>query len=199
MGGKPVKQDLEVLSLITLNTPHAGSVLAKYGVEARQLTYLQAMINGIDTLLPAKALEGSYYCDLTPARASAFTASGILPGTIETASIATDADQNGDQVLTDNETLNLPLANKLYQLVGGTADVSITVIPGTFMDEVVVNPVDTTLFQPNDGIVTQRSAGLYQIYDVTGSNHVNVHSTENAEIIATDALQESGLVHWRLR
>jgi len=199
MGGQPVKRDLDVLSLITLNTPHAGSVLAKYGVEARQLTYLQAIISGIDTLLPAKALEGSYYCDLTPARASAFTASGILPGTIETASIATDADRNGDQVLTDNETLNLPLANKLYQLVGGTAYVSITVIPGTFMDEVVVNPVDTTLFQPNDGIVTQRSAGLYQIYDVTGSNHVNVHSTENAEIIATDALQESGLVHWRLR
>ncbi len=211
MDGVDVKHDLEVLSLITLNTPHQGSVLAAYGVEARQLTLIQARQEGPATLLPAKAYEGAYYCDLTPARASEFIASTKLPDGLQTASVATDADLDGDQEITDpfggpDESAGYPplplvsnyFANLLYQLTGRVTDVTVTVSAD---DKITIDPTFTSSFQLNDTIVTKKSAGLYQTYPIEGWNHLNVHSTENAEIIATDAQQESGagMVNWRLR
>ncbi len=201
MGGQPVKRDLEGLSLVTLNTPHAGSVLARYGVEARQLTALQAVRAGLN-VAAAKSFEGAYYCDLTPARASAFIGANPLPSGAVGASVATDADQNGNAQIESAEaggfTGGAVIANRLYQLIGSVADVTITVTPGTFMDSITVTETPNATFLRNDVIVTQQSAGLYPRYPITGWHHLNVHATVNAEAIARDA-QTPGLVDWRAR
>jgi hypothetical protein len=211
MGGVPVKSELKVLSLVTLNTPHQGSVLSEYGVEARQLSELQATLAGLTTFYAAKKQEGAYYCDLTPARASEFIASTKLPGGIQTASVATDADINGDQQITDplvgdDESAGYPpipiasnyAADTLYQLTGSVAHVTVSV---SVDDKVTITTIPTYAFKPNDTIVTQSSASLYPTYLITGWNHLNVHSAQNAKTIATDALQEegAGMVNWRLR
>lgn len=210
MGGVPVKSDLKALSLVTLNTPHLGSVLSEYGVEARQLSTFQAIQAGLTTFFAAKKQEGAYYCDLTPERASAFIASTKLPDGIQAASVATDADLNGDQQITDllgvNESDGYPpipiasnyAANVMYQITGSVAHVRVSV---SVDDKVTILTIPTFAFKPNDTIVTQTSASLYPTYPITGWNHLNVHSAQNAKTIATDALQESGagMVNWRLR
>jgi hypothetical protein len=202
MGGQPVKRDLEARSIVTLDTPHQGSVLAKYGVEARQLTTLQAVRAGVN-VVAAKELEGSYYCDLTPARASAFTASHPLPSDTQGGSVASDADQNGNQRIdTSAEATGFGLAriaDRLYQLMGRVADVTITVTPRPFLpDRITVAEVPTATFQPNDAIVTTASAAHYPLYPITGFNHLDVHATQNATTIARDA-QGPGVVDWRER
>ncbi|VAW52547.1 hypothetical protein MNBD_GAMMA06-634, partial [hydrothermal vent metagenome] len=134
---------------------------------------------------------------------------------IETASVATNADLDGDFQLTNPNSMGIDegagfdvlgpdtiIANQLYQLTGRVSDVLVSVTPGFFIDEISVLELPTTpLFQiqTNDAIVTQQSAGLYRLYAIDGAHHLNVHSTENAKIIATDAQQESGKINWRLR
>ena len=210
MGAQPVKQDFEGRSLVTLDTPHAGSVLAQYGVEARQLTALQALRTDI-TAAAAKSYEGAYYCDLTPARAYAFIGSTSLPEGVDRASVASDADCNGDQRLSADTLCRSGQseseqfsgggvsANRLYQLVGSISSVTIRVMPRRFLpDEVTVATTPTLSFQTNDAVVSQASAWLYRRYPITGWHHQNVHSRDNAEAIATDALA-GGLVSWRKR
>jgi hypothetical protein len=201
MRGQPVKHDLEGLSIVTLNTPHGGSVLAKYGVEARQLTALQSARAGIN-VAAAKGFEGAYYCDLTPARASAFVGANPLPSGTTGASVATNADQNGNNQIEGAEANNFTggawAANRLYQLIGRVADVTITVTPQFGLDQITVTEVPNPAFLPNDVIVTQQSAGRYPRYGITGWHHLNVHAQVNAETIARDA-QAPGLVDWRAR
>jgi len=202
MGGQPVKRDLEARSIVTLDTPHLGSVLAKYGVEARQLTTLQAARAGVN-VLAAKQLEGPYYCDLSPARASAFTASHSLPSDTQGGSVAADADQNGNQQIdTSAEATGFGLAriaDRLYQLMGRVADVTITVTPRALLpDRITVAETPTASFQPNDAIVTTASAARFPLYPITGFNHLDVHATQNATTIARDA-QAPGIVDWRER
>jgi hypothetical protein len=211
MGNQPVTRDLEARSLVTLDTPYGGSVLASYGVEARQLTWPQAVRNGINPSA-AKGLEGSYYCDLTPPRATALVATTTLPSGLQTGSVASDADCNGNEHIDDQPlcapgraegtgfTLNtFGAADRLYRLVGGVSDVKITVTRRRFLpDQVTITETPTTSFLGNDAVVTQDSAGLYQRYSITGWHHLNVHSRENAQAIARDA-QKGGIVDWRLR
>ncbi len=210
MGGHPVRQDFEGRSLITLDTPHAGSVLAQYGVEARQLTAEQAVRAGV-TVAAAKFYEGGYYCDLTPERANAFVGSTSLPTRMQSASVASDADCNGDRAISDwtfcssgqSESRGFAYrgaaANRLYQLIGDVASVKVTVTPRRFLpDAITVDETMTTSFQVNDAVVSQSSAWLYKKYPITGWHHQNVHSRDNAEAIATDA-QAGGLVDWRTR
>ena len=210
MGGQPVRQDLEGRSLVTLGTPHAGSVLAQYGVEARQLTILQAWKADLNAAV-AKSYEGAYYCDLTPARAYAFIGSTSLPESVERASVASDADCNGDQRVSADTLCSSGhseserfsggggTANRLYQLVGSISSVTISVTLRRFLpDEVTVTTTPTTSFQVNDVVVSQASAWLYRRYPITGWHHQNIHSRENAEVIAADALA-GGLVSWRRR
>ena len=210
MGTQPVKQDFEGRSLVTLDTPHAGSVLAQYGVEARLLTALQALRADI-TAAAAKSYEGAYYCDLTPARAYAFIGSTSLPESVDRASVASDADCNGDQRLSaetfcssgQSESERFSgggvTANRLYQLVGSISSVTIRVTPRRFLpDEITVTTTPTLSFQVNDAVVSQASAWLYRRYPITGWHHQNIHSRENAEVIAADALA-GGLVSWRRR
>jgi pimeloyl-ACP methyl ester carboxylesterase len=210
MGGQPVRQDLEARSLITLDTPHGGSVLAKYGVEARQLNWFDATRAGIN-VAAAKGFEGSYYCDLTPARASAHVAATTLPSGTQTASVASDADCNGNREINGDATCpggqtesagftgGALAADRLYQLIGRVADVSITTVPRRFLpDEIRVTETPNAQFQRNDVIVTQASAGLYSTYPITGWHHLNVHSRRNGESIAIDC-QAGNFVDWRKR
>jgi hypothetical protein len=202
MGGQPVKRDLEGLSIVTLNTPHQGSVLAQYGVEARQLTALQSARAGLN-VAAAKGFEGAYYCDLTPARASAFVAANPLPSGAVGASVATDADQNGNAQIESGEaggfTGGAFAANRLYQLIGRVANVTITVTPVPFgLDRITVAETPNATFLRNDVIVTRESASQYSTYGITGWHHLNVHATVNAQTIAQDA-QGPGLVDWRAR
>ncbi|HET8647906.1 MAG TPA: hypothetical protein VFO85_20590 [Vicinamibacteria bacterium] len=202
MSGQPVKRDLEAFSIVTLDTPHGGSVLAKYGVEARQLSALNAARAGLN-VAAAKSFEGAYYCDLTPARATAFVAANPLPSVTRGASVAADADRNGNQeiesVEADGFTGGAWAANRLYQLIGRVADVTITVRPRNFLpDEITVTETPNATFLGNDVIVTQSSAGLYPRYPITGWHHLNVHAQVNATTIARDA-QAPGLVDWRAR
>jgi len=210
MGTQPVKQDFEGRSLVTLDTPHAGSVLAQYGVEARLLTTLQALRVDI-AAAAAKSYEGAYYCDLTPARAYAFIGSTSLPESVERASVASDADCNGDQRVSaetfcssgQSESERFSgggvTANRLYQLVGSISSVTISVTPRRFLpDEITITTTPTMSFQVNDAVVSQASAWLYRRYPITGWHHQNIHSRENAEVIAADALA-GGLVSWRKR
>jgi hypothetical protein len=200
MTGEPVTRDLSALSLVTLNTPHLGSVLAQYGVEARELTMSQALRTGVRPTA-AKSLEGAYYCDLTPERATAFVNTAVLPNGVQTASVATDADQNADQELDGTESSGFGLdwiATTLYQILGTVADVEISVTPvDWWFDEIIVTESPTTEFLLNDAIVTQESAGRYRRYGITGWNHLNVHSDANAVEIAEDA-QQPGLINWRI-
>jgi hypothetical protein len=210
MGGEPVRRDLEGRSLVTLDTPYSGSVLAQYGVEARQLTTEQAWRTSLDAAA-AKELEGAYYCDLQPIRASAFTGSTRLPDTVQSASVASDADCNGDRTVSpftqcdsgSGESEGFPggaiSANRLYQLVGTISTVTITVTPMRLAPDLVfVTTTPTALFKTNDAIVSQESARAGRSYAITGSHHLNVHSRDNAATIATDA-QGGGLIDWRKR
>jgi hypothetical protein len=201
MGGSPVKRLLKARSLVTLNTPHQGSVLAKYGVEARQLTWTQAVLEGLD-VSAAKGFEGAYYCDLTPPRAAAFVASTTLLNGVQAASVATDADTNNNGEIEGAEATDFTggatAADRLYQLIGHTADVTITVTPGTWRDQVTVTPTPTSSLVTNDVIVPRTSAAQYTSYTIDHWHHLNVHSEDNAHTIADDA-QGNGLVNWRLR
>lgn len=214
MSGQPVTQDLKARSLVTLNTPHNGSVLAQYGVEARQLSWTQAVRSGIN-VAAAKGFEGSYYCDLTPARASAFVASTSIPSGVQTGSVATDADCDGNQEIgsatcgagrseATDFTGGALAANRLYQLIGRVADVRITVTPRTgplgvpLPDQITILETPNAAFQPNDVIVTRASAELYRRFAITGWHHLNVHSRDNGEAVAGDA-QRGVIVDWRKR
>jgi hypothetical protein len=190
MGGQPVKRDLEGLSIVTLNTPHGGSVLAKYGVEARQLSGLQALRAGLN-VAAAKSFEGAYYCDLTPARASAFIAPTRCPAG-PWASVATDADQNGNQRISREATGSAARRNRL---IGRVADATITM---PRLGRLITAETPNATFQANDIIVPRASASAYSTYTITGWHHLNVHATVNADTIARDA-QGPGLVDWRAR
>src|SRR5262249_43319456 len=152
-------------SLITLDTPHKGSVLAEYGVEARQLNIFQLRTNDVNVEL-AKLFEGSYYCDLTPVRATAYVASTVLPNGVQTASVASNADCNsndkiesgtvcsGSRTESTDFTGGDSVANPLYQLVGGTDTVTIAITPRKFHgiplpDQITVKETRTTSFQTN--------------------------------------------------
>jgi hypothetical protein len=185
-------------------------VLAQYGVEARQLTTVQAVRAGVNAVA-AKAYEGAYYCDLMPERANAFIGSTPLPRTVQSASVASDADCNGDEVVSDwafcasgqSESRGFAYrgtaANRLYQLVGKVSSVTITVTPARLApDRVTVDETSTTSFQKNDAVVSQSSSWLYRRYDISGWHHMNVHSRENEVTIAADS-QGGGLVDWRKR
>ena len=89
-------------------------------------------------------------------------------------------------------------ANRLYQLIGRIADVTITVTPQFGLDRITVTEVPNAAFLPNDVIVPRRSAARYPQYPITGWHHLNVHAQVNAETIARDA-QTPGLVDWRAR
>jgi hypothetical protein len=210
MGGQSVRRDLEGRSLITLDTPHAGSVLAQFGVEARQITTTQAVIADL-TAAAAKQFEGPYYCDLLPIRARDFVAKHRLPLSVETGSVASNADCDADHRSSlwttcpsgHAEGEGFPggalMANRLYQLIGTVSSVEITVTPIRFApDEVRVVKTPTDAFQTSDTIVSQNSAALYRTSSITGWHHVNVHSRENGEAIATDT-QAGRLSSWRKR
>jgi hypothetical protein len=210
MGGVSVVRNLEGRSLVTLATPYEGSVLAEYGVEARQLSWIDASRAGRE-VLAARLLEGSYYCDLTPARTAAFMASTQLPSTVHWATVAADADCNQDGQIRDRvrcasgatEAQEFPFgdwaADLLYRLLGTVSKVVIVVRPVRHgLDATTVHVTPTETFQENDAIVTKASASRSYRYPIDGWNHSNVHSTTNGSAIATDA-QAEGLVSWRLR
>ena len=210
MGGQFVRRDMEGRSLVTLDTPHAGSVLAQLGVEARQITMAQALRTNL-TAAAAKRFEGAYYCDLQPSRASDFVARTQLPAGVDAASIASDADCDGDQEIGiwatcpsgHGEADGFPggalVANRLYKLIGTTSAVQITVTSIRFApDQVRVLKEPTRSFQRNDTIVSQASAAFYKESGITGWHHVNVHSRENGETVATDA-QAGQFPNWRRR
>jgi hypothetical protein len=210
MGGQFVRRDIEGRSLVTLDTPHAGSVLAQFGVEARQLTAIQALRADL-TAAAAKRFEGGYYCDLQPSRASDFMARTQLPAGVEASSIASDADCDGDQQISlwatcpsgQAESEGFPggtlMANRLYKMIGTISIVKITIIPVRFApDEIRVATEPTSAFQRNDTIVSQASAAFYKRSGITGWHHVNVHSRQNGETVAVDA-QAGRLSNWRKR
>lgn len=216
MSGKPVRHKVKTNSLITLNTPHKGSVLAQYGVLARHASYLSVLmsdnLSDIDKLLLAgvKRQDGPWYCDLTPERASAFVSKAILPKGISTASSATNADVNRDGVITGAESENFPvggvtadlIASVSHYITGSVASVQIGIIPTSWyeLDEIVITPGTYTQFMANDAVVTQDSAGRYATYsNINNLNHLNVHKLSTAEAIAKDAQSKTGLVNWRAK
>ena len=210
MGGSSIRRDIEGRSLMALDAPYAGSVLAQFGVEARQLTSTQALRADL-TAAAAKRFEGAYYCDLQPSRARDFVSRTQLPDGVETASVAADADCNGDQKIGFwgtcpsgyAEAEGFPggalMANRLYKMLGTVSSVEITVNPIRFApDEVRVTKIPTSSFQRSDTIVSQASAGYYRKSGITGWHHVNVHSRQNAELLAEEA-QAGRLSSWRRR
>lgn len=202
MGGQPVKQDLEANSIVTLNTPHRGSVLADYGIEARQLSWTQAIRAGLNAAA-AKGFEGSYYCDLSTARANQAIANTNLPNGVSSGSVATDADFDNNGVIEGAEGAGFTggafAENKLYQLVANTASVSITITERNFLpDTITVTETPTAAPLPNDAVVTVQSASEYTTYNIDNAHHLNVTSEANGATIARDA-QGSGVVDWRAK
>ena len=204
MGGQPVKRDLEGLSIVTLNTPHRGSVLAQYGVEARQLTAAAGGPRPGSTRSPPsrrKAPTTATSRRRGRPRSSRPTRCRAGP---RGASVATDADRDGNRSSRAPEARGFPgassLADRLYRLIGNVArrDVSRSRRCSPALDRITITETPTAAFLTNDAVVTQNSAGLYSTYRITGWHHINVHSTLNAETIARDA-QTPGLVDWRAR
>jgi hypothetical protein len=207
MSGKDVKSDVKVNSLITLNTPHKGSILASYGVLARQMAWYQSVNSSDPTLINfISVLEGPWYCDLTPERASDFVSNAILPRGIDTASVATNADRDGNHIIEGHEGDGFYLnsaADLSYQVVGTTTDVTLTIIPSNkfyLPDEFVFERVNSSGFMDNDIIVTQDSAARYKGYkDIDNLNHLNVHSQSTATAIVNDARSPNGNVNWSVK
>jgi hypothetical protein len=208
MSGQPVMHSLDVNSLVTVNTPHKGSILAQYGVLARHITWLSAASSSdAALLLGVKFIEGSWYCDLTPARASAFVSTAVLPGNIDTASVATNADSNRNRTIDGAEGDGYPVGTLFTSLshtvVGVVGSVQIGIIPsGNWYvpDDVIITIGANTQFMTNDINVTQDSAARYARYpSIDNLNHLNVHNLSTAETIAADAQSESGLVNWRAK
>lgn len=198
MGGATIQAPLRANSLITLNSPHKGSILADYGVQARQLTYPQALSGGINTIA-AKSLNGSYYCDLTTAIATSAMNNSSLPNGVQTASVATDADINNDGKISGNEGDGFQggsfIANRLYNLVGGVSAVEIIVEEGLIFDDVIIMETASPEFLENDAVVTIDSAAKYSKIEIDNKHHMNVHDQDVAEKISDDALVGK-IVNW---
>lgn len=208
MDGKPVLHKIKTNSLITLNTPHKGSVLSLYGVQARHVNWINAAASSDKRLLfGLKDQEGPWYCDLTPERASAFVSNAILPKGVHTASTATHADINHDGFISGDESVGFPYralsANVSYNIVGAVSSVEIEVIPQPWykFDKVVITPSTTyTEFMDNDLVVTEDSAGRYATYaNIKHLHHLNIHNATTAETIVKDAQSMTGLVNWRVK
>lgn len=192
MGGQPVMETLSVPSLTAINPPFKGSVLAKLGVEARKLALLDSYQSSDAELIEAaKSLEGSYYCDMTPTKASQFSDFQHAQRNYNSvfASVATNADRNGDYQINAEESTGVTseaIGNKLYRLVGGIGDVMLNVTTAgdpAQPDSVTVLRRRSDFFT-NSLIVHQDSTwGFPPLYHINSGNHATDKAFSAQQII----------------
>jgi hypothetical protein len=213
MPGGAVMMDLAPASLVSLNTPYAGSVLADLGIAGRIVLAEEAIAGGSigGYAFVAGLFDGPYYCDLSPLRAQAWVDVTPLPGDLQVASIATDADIDGDGELSEAEAegfaaedspmLSRLAANFMYTLVGTLDGVEVTVVDvPDGPDSIAIDAVLADEFMLNDAVVPVHSASLYPpISGIDGWHHLNVYSEENGRAIAIEAQSPGGVLDWRVQ
>ncbi|MBT8136190.1 MAG: hypothetical protein KJO54_04145 [Gammaproteobacteria bacterium] len=208
MDGQPVSASLSVDSLVTLNTPHRGSLLADLGVAQRRVLWGNtnpAPEFGALLAFAAGKFEGSYYCDLTAQRAWDRVQASHIYST-QAASIATNADGDADFALDVAEAAGFPggtsAANIMYNLVGRLQSVEVQVDPVfNAPDLVTIRTTLNTTTEPNDAVVPVASAALYPLLEGIGAwHHMSVASPQNGAAIALDAQDPlTGVLDWTVR
>lgn len=208
----PVIMDLMPASLVSLNTPYAGSALADLGIAGRVVlaeeTKAQGSFGGYAFL--AGLFDGPYYCDLTQVRAQAWTDATPLPYGTQVAAIATDADIDDDGELSEAESIGFVedspslsrfAANFMYTMVGYLDGVTVTVVEvPDGPDSISVDAIVSDELMPNDAVVTVESASRYPLIPgIDGWHHLNVYSEENGRAIAREAQSPGGVLDWRVR
>jgi pimeloyl-ACP methyl ester carboxylesterase len=109
MSGQPVYSELKVASLVTHGSPHAGTLVADFGVALRKAA--QELVYGASDI-----------CDLTTTVMREVNRRIRLPSDVPTLLIGSDADASGDgrldaAELTGNQIANETAGNFLYRLL----------------------------------------------------------------------------------
>lgn len=195
------EDELSILSLSTLNTPHHGSILADLIVAFHdnedaqsEDPELQQFLTGywwLQSFLPISDAVR----DLQVSVADEFNAANALPGGVQMRTFGSDADANDDGTIQDTEVAglveqNVPAsaANLCYGIVATTASISVqnkTGAPFGLNEWSVVTPV-TTAAKPNDIIVTDESARHPAAVSHSGplnANHGTIKSAATAAAV----------------
>ncbi|HJW91995.1 MAG TPA: hypothetical protein VJ901_00115 [Thermoanaerobaculia bacterium] len=181
-------QELKVLSLYTLSTPHHGSVLADIA-----LGLTTAIAGGPATLLIAQQVPMGP--DLTVTSSVVFNLRHrSVPGGIRVYTYGGDADLNGNGSLDANEAAELPLSPALASVSWGIIrnELPVKVTFGTqtihVWGNVSFSLVDIDVsrnFTKNDVFVSANSAvapfGTY--LGTRGANHTTIKSSDLASVI----------------
>ena len=194
--GQAVEGEIEVASLTTLNTPHAGSPAADLGVayalsqngrttDPELLdTLLQSDGGFIRGRVVSQLLGKNHVCDLTQNSAREYSRSN--PVTVPILASWTNADSNGDNVLSSSDAAGFGPAgsgfvangviNQLYTFVGNTSTLVYTDTAANSPTSIYrVTQVENPSFKVNDVVVTRSSAsddgGISISITDTGINH----------------------------
>lgn len=191
MDGSPVRSDIKVNSLVTLSTPHYGTVLA----DAMYYSWPDLVNKGISSS-PFQEV-----CDLRVAVASTYSTNLPIPNEVNFLSIAGSIDANGNGSVDDSENTGqlFPawMATSFYKLIRDNLRFEYQEIaePYDLGDRVVYAfrweylPVAAQTPQENDSAVSVYSS-LPSDSDqgITGPyNHYTVAASQNISDIVIDA------------
>ncbi|HYI10485.1 MAG TPA: hypothetical protein VEK57_15600 [Thermoanaerobaculia bacterium] len=199
LNGEYDADELRVLSLYTLSTPHHGTVLADIGVALQ--TGL-AIASGTRRLIPQLF---PFISDLSTLSTAIFNFRyGSVPGGIRVYCYGADADANGDGSLNAGEAAQLPsvlsspaVATALYNIVGNESPVKVTFgtqtvrLWGDFSFRII--DIDIVRdFRKNDVLVSTVSAEApFGAYAGTRlANHVAVKDSGLARTVLNQILAD---------
>jgi len=190
--------DLSILTLTTLSTPHHGSILADLAVAYNENEDAKSADPELDAFLEydsylfAAGFTQPALGDLQVSVAAEFNAANALPNGVQLYTVGADADLNDDSIIQDAEAtgsgLSTTLAKLTYEIVATTASITVQNFSGGFLglDEwSVVTPV-TTAPKLNDLIVTNESAqhpsAVFHVGPLN-ANHGSIKSTVTASTV----------------
>lgn len=193
MSGQPVYSELEVNSMATHGSPHAGTSVADYLVASTAGLGLPLLVSDL--------------CDLSTQTMAQVNGSLPLPSKTSSVLISGDADEDGNGTISDSEAngnqMANPTANRWHRIVRDYArfDVDIQIDPLSGMPILIPIGVPAVVPQPNDTMVSVASATAAP--GAHGSSHF--HGKNHGTIIGADVQQSviqqglSGALKWRLK
>jgi pimeloyl-ACP methyl ester carboxylesterase len=197
--------EFEIVSLSTLSTPHLGSVAADLSIIAKTAAD-DKVANGQDPNGFAASYIGTWtfgqgpqlpgLADLTTYAATAALSTGLRNNISNTYTFGANADLNGDNELTSNESSPLfpsvahYAARRAWLVLRDfqAAPLTMTTVPGHLWGTRTVLTYTTILApgpQPNDIVVTENSAnpGYGTPLGNSAANHSTVKNGDNVKTI----------------